>query len=164
MKLLDTSVCFQNWENWETVLGSAGVKVFRNSNIRNNYYFHHEFSSLYKACIFTMHAYMVKMHGKFRILGIYLLLEYWDGEDRIEKTATETKVRTLKFKKTGQRTSNFHQNRISDSSKLNNFVSFSEKSYILFFSFESKLRGLPCFPTDKDTKLRRQTGNSYPHS
>ena len=46
-----------------------------------------------------MHAYMVKLHGKFRILGIYLLLEYWNGEDRIEKTATETKVRTLKFKK-----------------------------------------------------------------
>ena len=46
-----------------------------------------------------MHAYMVKLHGKFRILGIYLLLEYWNGEDRIEKTATETKVLGLKFKK-----------------------------------------------------------------
>ena len=82
---------------------------------------------------------MVKLHGKFRILGIYLLLEYWDGEGRIEKTATETKVRTLKFKKTEQRTSNFHKNRISDSSKLNNFVSFSEKPVFLFLSFESQL-------------------------
>ena len=60
-----------------------------------------------------MHAYMVKLHGKFRILGIYLLLEYWDGEGRIEKTATETKVLGLKFQKTEQRTSNFQKNRIS---------------------------------------------------
>ena len=132
MKLLDTSVCFQNWENWETVLGSAGVKVFRNSNIRNNYYFHHEFSSLYTSCIFTMHAYMVKLHGKFRILGIYLLLEYWDGEGRIEKTATETKVLGLKFQKTEQRTSNFQKNRISGTSKLNIFVSFLQNPLILY--------------------------------
>ena len=92
-----------------------------------------------------MHAYMVKLHGKFRILGIYLLLEYWDGEDRIQKTATETKVLGLKFQKTEQRTSNFHKNRISDSSKLNNFVSFSEKPVFLFLSFESKLTGIPLF-------------------
>ena len=84
-----------------------------------NFYF-----LMYTSCIFTMHAYMVKIHGKFRILGIYLLLEYWNGEDRIEKTATETKVLGLKFQKTEQRTSNFQKNRISGTSKLNIFVSF----------------------------------------
>ena len=88
-----------------------------------------------------MHAYMVKLHGKFRILGIYLLLEYWDGEDRIEKTATETKVLGLKFQKTEQRTSNFQKNIISGTSKLNIFVSFLQNPLILFLSFESQLYG-----------------------
>ena len=71
-----------------------------------------------------MHVYVVKIHGKFRILGIYLLLEYWNGEDRIEKTVTETKVLGLKFQKTEQRTSNFQKNRISGSSKFDIFISF----------------------------------------
>ena len=92
-----------------------------------NFYF-----LMYTSCIFTMHAYMVKLHGKFRILGIYLLLEYRNGEDRIEKTATKTKVRTLKLKKTEQRTSRFPQNNNSVSSKLDIFVSFLQNPLILY--------------------------------
>ena len=82
--------------------------------------------------VYIMHAYMVKIHGKFRILGIYLLLEYWNGEDRIEKTATETKVLGLKFKKTEQRTSKFPKNNNSVSSKFDIFVSFLQNPLILY--------------------------------